>query len=94
MMNLDRPFINHISQIMALLSEPLNVKQMVPVWIKTLSDTLEETKTALAGATLLAHPHPDAPICIMTDALDFGLGAVLQQLVGGALVPLAFSARN
>ena len=55
-----------------------------------MSDSLEDTKTVLADATLQEHPLPDAPTCITTDALDFGVGAVFHPLVCGALVPLAF----
>lgn len=36
-------------------------------------------KEALANATLLALPKPDAPTSIITDASDIAVGAVLQQ---------------
>ena len=42
---------------------------------------LNAAKEALAQATLLFHPTPDAPTVIMTDASDVLVGAVLQQFV-------------
>ena len=36
-------------------------------------------KDMLAEATLLAHPKPDAPLCVMTDASNVAVGLVLQQ---------------
>ena len=38
-------------------------------------------KDILAEATLLSHPKPDAPVCIMTDASNVAVGPVLQQQV-------------
>ena len=35
-------------------------------------------KDNLTQATLLSHPKADAPICIMTNASDVAVGAVLQ----------------
>jgi len=40
-------------------------------------------KQALAQATLLFHPKPDAPTCIITDASNVAIGAVLQQFMDG-----------
>ena len=36
---------------------------------------------ALASASLLNHPKPSAPTCIVTDASDTAVGAVLQQSI-------------
>ena len=41
-------------------------------------------KEALADATLLAYPQPNATIAIMTDPFDSAVGAVLQQHVRGS----------
>lgn len=47
-------------------------------------------KVALATAAMLAHPLPDAPIAITTEASDCLVGAVLEQWVDGAWQTLAF----
>ena len=48
------------------------------------------TKEALADATLLVYPKPDAPTCVMTDASDITVGAVLQQYINGTWHPIFF----
>ena len=45
------------------------------------TNAFEQAKELLATATLLNHPAPDAPTCIMTDASDVAVGAVLQQFI-------------
>ncbi|BHF65382.1 hypothetical protein SprV_0200839200 [Sparganum proliferum] len=47
-------------------------------------------KNALVNATLLAHPRPDAPLTLMTDALSTAVGPSLQQTVDGVLQTLVF----
>ena len=47
-------------------------------------------KDILAEATLLSHPKPDAPFCIMTDASNIAVGAVLQQQVNNLWQPLSY----
>ncbi len=51
-------------------------------------------KNALANASLLVHPTPDAPTSIMTDASDVAVGAVLQQYIKEQWCPLAFFSRT
>lgn len=77
-----------------------------PVTVKALQEFLgmvnfyhrkrafENVKSALANATLLGHPLPDAPISITTDASDYAVGAVHEQWVEGAWQPLAFFSRQ
>ena len=50
-------------------------------WTDQATTAFHNSKQALAQATLLFHPKPDAPTCIMTDASDVAVGAVLQQLI-------------
>ncbi len=52
------------------------------------------TKEALANATMLAHPHTDAPTTITVDASGVGEGAVLEQLIHESWQPLAFFIRQ
>ena len=51
-------------------------------------------KEVLAQATLLAHPKPDAPLSIATDASDVVVGAVLQQFVDNDWQPLAYVSKS
>ena len=48
----------------------------------------------LANATLLVYPKPDAPTCVMTDASDIAVGAVLQQYVNGTWHPISFFSKK
>ena len=51
-------------------------------------------KAALARATLLYHPDPNAPTSITVDASDFAIGAQLEKLQQGRWVPIAFFSRK
>jgi hypothetical protein len=53
-----------------------------------------DTKTALAAATLLSHPHANAPTALTVDASDTALGGVLEQQQDGLWRPLAFFSRQ
>lgn len=50
----------------------------------------ESTKQVLAETAMLAHPLPDIPIALTTDASDFAVGAVQEQLAHGHWQPLVF----
>ena len=54
----------------------------------------QEIKDALANASLLIHPQPDAPINVMTDASDIAIGVVLQQHLDGQWCPLSYFSRK
>ena len=71
------------------LFDALASKQKSLTWSETMTKSFDATKTALAKATLLAHPHQDAPTSLTTDASDYAVGAVLQQSLNGITVPLA-----
>ena len=47
-------------------------------WTDTDLAALNATKEALANASLLSYPDLYAPTCLMTDASDTAVGAVLQ----------------
>ena len=51
-------------------------------------------KEALATATLLAHPKPDALTSVMTDASDIAVGGVLQQYIDGHWHPISYFSRK
>jgi hypothetical protein len=97
MINFYRRFVPRAAKAQAPLNDLLqgNAKGRAPVnWNPAAVTAFEECKDALARATLLAHPKPDAPLAIFTDASDFAIGAVLQQCVNGAWQPLEFFSRK
>ena len=49
---------------------------------------------ALADTTLLAHPKPHVPMCIMVDASDHAVGTVLQQQIGDGWQPIAYFSKK
>ncbi len=63
-------------------------------WTESTTAAFENVKNALANASLLVHPTPDAPTSIMTDASDVAVGAVLQQYIKEQWCPLAFFSRT
>ncbi|KAJ8031654.1 hypothetical protein HOLleu_24913 [Holothuria leucospilota] len=51
-------------------------------------------KSALAKAALLAYPQAGAPLCLVTDASNVAVGAVLQQSVNGVMTPISFFSKR
>jgi cleavage and polyadenylation specificity factor subunit 1 len=97
MVNFYRRFLPGAASIHAPLNDLLqgNAKGRAPITWNPASDAaFEECKDALARAALLAHPKPDAPLAIFTDASDFAIGAVLQQHINGAWQPLEFFSKK
>ena len=57
-------------------------KKAVPLeWSSDIKQAFNKAKAALASTTLLHHPWHDAPIALMTDASNIGMGAVLEQRI-------------
>ena len=93
MINFYRRFMPGAARIQEPLNDLLrgNVKGRTPVnWNPAANAAFDEVKDALARATLLANPKPDAPLAIFTDASHFAIGTVLQQYITGAWQPLEF----
>ncbi|CAK1593602.1 unnamed protein product [Parnassius mnemosyne] len=95
--NFYRRFLPNAAQTQAPLNNLLTgaVKGRQPI---TLTDkeikAFEDCKCSLSNAALLAHPDCEAKLALVTDASDVAIGAVLQQLKGGAWQPLAFFSRK
>ena len=77
----------------SMLSPPKKGRQDL-VWDGKATAAFVAIKEALATATLLVHPKPHAPTCIMADASDFAVGAVLQQRIGDGWHPIAYFSRK
>ena len=63
-------------------------------WTSAARTAFQEIKNALAEATLLVHPQPDAPTCIVTDASSGAVGAILQQKLDDQWCPLGYFSRK
>ena len=63
-------------------------------WTETLQAGFVQAKEALAHATLLQHPFPDAPLCLSIDASDVAVVAILEQRTASTWKPLAFFSRK
>ena len=63
-------------------------------WCEDATTAFSSIKEMLAQATLLAHPKPEAPTNIMTDASDIAVGAVLQQHINGDWHPIAYFSKK
>ena len=63
-------------------------------WTKRLQSAFNETKQALASATLLIHPSNTATTCLIVDASNLAVGGVLEQFLDGNWKPLAFFSRK
>ncbi|XP_076762719.1 uncharacterized protein LOC143430372 [Xylocopa sonorina] len=98
MINFYRRFIPDAAVLQAPLNKLLTGKKLkstTPIaWTKETESALENLKSALAKATLLAHPANNAQLAIMVDASDFALGATLQQRQGNSWQPLAFHTKS
>ena len=66
---------------MSPLFDALEGKPKTLVWNDAMVKAFQDTKRALAEATLLTHPRPDASISLTVDASDHAVGVVLQQFM-------------
>ncbi|KAK7929149.1 hypothetical protein WMY93_005544 [Mugilogobius chulae] len=92
MVNFYHRFIPHAAHIMRPLYDALRFTKGSDAvdWTSDRVIAFEGAKSALANAALLAHPDPNAPIALTTDASDLAVGAVVEQLVEDEWQPLAF----
>ena len=63
-------------------------------WSPDCQTAFEKAKAALASATLLHHPRPDAPTSITTDASGTSIGGQIEQRQGNLWKPIAFFSRK
>ena len=97
LVNFYHRFLPHGADLMHPLHALLpagKAKSQNLTWTDTAVASFNTTKEALAAASLLSYPQPEAPTCLMTDASDTAVGAVLQQHVNGAWHPISFFSRR
>lgn len=98
MVNFYRLHLPHAVEYQAKLNEYLknskkNDKTKI-LWTEKTKEAFLECKSSLQQAATLGYPIPDTPLALMTDASNFGVGAVLQQHVNGAWQPLGYFSKR
>ncbi|BHF59175.1 hypothetical protein SprV_0100213100 [Sparganum proliferum] len=94
MVNFYRRFLPNCADLMLPLTNLLSGPKG-PLELRGHALTaFERIKTALADATLLTHPAPEAPLSLMVDASTVAVGAVPQQHINEATRPLAFFSKK
>ena len=84
LVNFYHRFLPHCVTVMQLLHAQLSStkpKSQSVTWTDSALAAFMSTKEALAKASLLSYPDSEAPTCLMTDASDTAVGAVLQQYI-------------
>ena len=97
LVNFYHRFLPHCADLMQPLHALLTAskpKSQALNWNDDALAAFNATKEALASASLLTYPTTDAPTCLMTDASDTAVGAVLQQYVNGTWHPISFFSRK
>ena len=93
MVNFYHRFVPHAATLMEPLHSMSHVKGSNFQWTERLQSAFNETKQALASATLLIHPSNTATTCLTVDASNLAVG-VLEQFLDGNWKPLAFFSRK
>lgn len=82
-------FVPHAAETLAPLNDLLKGlkknSRKILTWTDDAQQAFTTIKHKLADLTLLAHPAPNAPTSLTTDALATAIGAVLQQEINGTL---------
>jgi RNase H-like domain found in reverse transcriptase len=89
-------FLPKIAQTLAPLTILLKGKGMpkLLLWEERHDAAFAAAKAALTAAVPLAHPLPNVPLALATDASDTHMGGVLQQKVRGHWQLLGFFSRR
>ena len=89
-------FLPHAASLLKPLHHLANQKPASAKieWTEDNKSAFQLVKSRLCQATDLAHPLPDAPLTVTTDASDIGIGAALEQLQNGVWRPLAFFSKG
>ena len=97
LVNFYRRFIPHCASLVQPLTDLLSPKRTSNDSFHLSEGALsafQDVKTALAKATLLTHPDPSAPYCLMVDASNVAVGGVLQQRVNHTWHPISFFSKR
>ena len=96
-MNFYHRFIPNCAAILHPLNEllsPTKTKTQDLHWNANAIEAFQTIKDTLANTTFLVHPKSNALTCIMTDASDRAVGAVLQQHIGDLWQPISYFSKK
>jgi len=94
MVNFYRKFLRGAARALAPLTDALKGSGKSLSWTPVLDAAFRHAKDLLIKVPELSHPRPSAPISLAVDASDSHVGAVLQQRIDDAWVPLSFFSRK
>lgn len=96
--NFYRRFIPHAANNQRILQSMIkgNVRndKTILEWDEETNQAFVKCKEDLANAALLAHPSPDAKLCLHVDASNVAVGGALHQITERGLEPLAFFSKK
>ena len=88
-------FIPKISEILSPLSAVSHGPKKAKInWSDTMIEAFGKAKNSLASIQTLSFLKPNIPLTLTTDASDFGVGAVLQQMEPSGPKPLEFFSKK
>lgn len=97
MVNYYHRFIKGLAGIVAPLNEFLKgnpARNAKIQWEAESDEAFSKTKDAMANATMLVHPSLDKKLQLVTDASDWAIGAVLQEVHDDVVKPISFFSRK
>lgn len=96
LINFFRTFIPGAAGLLQPLTDCLKKNSGTFKWTKSMQESFDSTKEALASATILQHPIREAEVKLATDASDTHIGGVLTQRRGPGhqWAPLAFYSKK
>eukprot|EP00794_Sanderia_malayensis_P013556 gene13556-biopygen10821 len=97
LVNFYRRFIPDCADIVQPLTDLLSTKKNKNetfAFPDSAITAFEAVKSSLAQATLLVHPSPNAPYCLMVDASNVAVGGVLQQKINDVWHPISFFSKR
>ena len=90
MVNYSNRFLSDAAETMNPLYLLSNKPKRNWSWQIEHQEAFEKIKQALATATMLNHPDPNAILGLTTDSSDFAVGGVFEQFNGRCWEPLGF----
>lgn len=98
MLNFYRDCLPHQAELQTELNKYLHNKKKndkTPVdWTPQAEQAFIHCRQSILEATILSHPVAGKPLCMMTDASDRSIGAVLQIKYDNTWKPLAFFSKT
>lgn len=94
MINFYRRFLPNSAAVMLPLTKLCSNDNTLFVLSDEALAAFTKLKSMLSDSVLLAHPNPNASLCLLTDASHTALGGALHQEENSITVPLAFFSKK